>query len=109
MPNQGRDFDSELKNRLRKVDIDDIPNSTERVLTLTLDFPSINEFKRFVDQGQQWSGSPMETNWLTDQIHSYDTTIVPYKNVPVPKTRTYKETVFDERGMIVIIVRYEVK
>lgn len=102
--NLGKDFSSQLSSRVVYTDLDSVPNSDEKVLTLKLDFPTLDSFKQFSGQGGEWSGSNKETQWLSNQIYKYDKNSL---DKPVTlTTRTYKTTVFDERPMIVIIVKY---
>jgi hypothetical protein len=108
MPNEnlGKDFSSELSNRTVYTDLDKVADSDERILTLKLDFPDVDEFKSFAGQGKEWSGSDRETQWLSNQIYTYDKEAL-NKNVNL-MTRTYKSTVYDDRSMVAAIVRYTV-
>lgn len=109
MPNEsfGKDLFQAINDRVRKTDVDTIPDSKERILTLTIDFPSVDEFKNFAGRGNEWMGSQKERDWLGKEINTYDE-VAGAQPISIT-SRTYKDTVFDERGMVAVIIKYILK
>lgn len=96
MPN---DVFQQLDARIRKTDIDQIPSTNERVMTITVDFPKIDSFKTFIGANEQM--------WYDSVVKKFDQRLKSTDKVNLTM-RTLKDTVYDERGMVAVIVRYTV-
>lgn len=105
----GQDFASILDGRIvyqKTESLDDSVETGDKILTLKLDFPSVDEFKKFVNNGSDWSKDGRENEWLGKQILKVDSSL--HDKGFVMQSVTYKDSIFDERPVVVIITRYKV-
>lgn len=96
MPN---DIFEQLDARIRKTDVDQMPSSNDRVMTITVDFPNIESFKNFIGTNEQM--------WYDSIVKKFDQRLKNTDKVNMTM-RTLKDSVYDERGMVAVIVRYTV-
>lgn len=100
-----KDLDEELNSHIVYNKVDHIANN-ESILTVKIDISSVKDFTKLVGQGGEWSNTNKELEWLTSLIRNYDDKLDPSKAITLI-SKTYKESVFNDRGVVVIIVRYK--
>ena len=105
----GGDFGKSLDSKVLYEQVKSGEDATapgEGNMVLKLDFESVDAFMQFAGQGREWQGSKREQDWIGDQIYSRD------RNIRIDEPLTlnsiqYKDSVFDERPVVVVIVSYK--
>lgn len=97
------DLFNELSDRTLYYKVDSVPvspNKPEKLLTLKLNLPNVEDFKRFV--GPNWA--QYEPDWAGQQVIYYDKNIGGFKVTSV----SYKDSLFDDKPVVVVLIKYEV-
>lgn len=101
----GKDLDEELNSHILYNKVDHVANN-EIVLTVKIDLPSVNDFKRLVGQGGEWYNTDKELEWLTSLIRNFDSNLDSSKPINLIN-KTYKDSIFNDKSVVVVIVRYK--
>lgn len=106
MPNQPNEINISDRLLYNKVDHYPVDNGLEGVITVKIDFPSTKDFFNFVtSKAGEWQGTGKEANWVGNLIYRFDDKIRQDKSINITSL-SYKDSVFDERSVVVLIARY---
>ena len=100
----GKYFVEELNSHIIDSKVDDIAGY-EKILTVKIDMPSVNDFKKLVGQGGEWYNTDKELEWLTSLIRNFDSKMDSSKPINLIN-KAYRETVFNNHSVVMIVVRY---
>lgn len=98
----GRDLENFINSKIVYMKVDDKAN----VLTIKFDFESVGKFFEATKVRDKWKGSQAELEWGKNLLYSNVKELDKTRPLKV-KYIEYKDSVFDSRGVVVVLISFE--